>query len=69
MMNPTRPPPAKGGDKNKHPDYAAMAETLESLAADLALRAQAEGDAILAGQSERLRLLAAAIRYDLAESA
>jgi hypothetical protein len=68
MMNPNRTPPAKGGGKNKHPDYAAMANTLESLAAELAVRAQAEGDAILAGQSERLRSLAAAIRSDLAES-
>lgn len=67
-MNPNRPPPVKGGGKNKHPDYAAMAETLESLAQELALRAQADGDAVLAGQSERLRSLATAIRSDLAES-
>ena len=57
-----------GGGKDQHPNYAAMAETLESLARELAQRAAAEGDNILAVQSDRLLQLAAAIRSDLAKS-
>jgi hypothetical protein len=59
-----RKPPASGG-KNEHPDYAAMAETLEGLARDLTRRAKAENDAVLSAQAERLLQLAAAIRSDL----
>ena len=60
-------PPVKGGGGKPHPNYAAMAETLEGLARDLARRAQAEGDSVLAAQSDRLAQLAAAIRSDLAQ--
>lgn len=60
-------PPVKGGGNEQHPNYAAMAETLEGLARELAHRAQTEGDSVLAGQSDRLAQLAAAIRSDLAQ--
>lgn len=63
-----RTAPAKGDGIEKHPNYAAMAETLEGLARELAERARAESDKVLADQGERLRQLAAAIRSDLAES-
>lgn len=67
-MTRNQAPPRKGGGKNKHPDYAAMAETLDGLAQELAARAQAEGDSVLARQGERLRELAVAIRSDLAQT-
>ena len=62
----SRRPLETGSDP--HPDYAAMAETLEILAHELAERAAAEGDQTLAAQSRRLFELAASIRSDLAES-
>ena len=61
-------PPGKGGGGKTHPNYAAMAETLEGLAQQLARRARAEDDRILAAQSDRLWQLAAAIRSDLAKT-
>jgi hypothetical protein len=67
-MNDERAPPQKGGGKGKHPNYAAMATTLEDLAQELGERARVESDKVLAAQGERLRQLAAAIRSDLAES-
>ena len=59
------PPPSD--DTDRHPDYTAMAETLEVLARELAERAEAEGDKTLTAQSRRLFELAEAIRSDQAD--
>jgi hypothetical protein len=63
-----RKPPASGGGRHDHPNYAAMAETLEGLSRELNRRAEAEKDAVLSAQAERLLQLAQAIRSDLRKS-
>jgi len=65
VMAHNRKPPASGGGRDEHPNYAAMAETLEGLARELTRRAEAENDAVLSAQAERLLHLAQAIRSDL----
>ena len=68
LMTKNCEPPNGQGDQHRHPDYAAMAKTLETVAGELAARAAAEGDHALAAQSRRLLQLAAAIRSDSVNS-